>query len=394
VSAAPPLLPVREGERLANLDVVRAVALFGVLIVNLLTELRVSIFAQFFGPAEGTGGDRAIDRFVAIAIEFKAFALFSLLFGIGLAIQLERARAGGRSFGVHLARRMGSLFVIGLAHLVLIWNGDILTEYALAGLLIAPLVGRPPRVLLVAAAILLALFVAPLPYPDPFVSMDALRAHVAEANGVYAAGGYRDVLAFRLHEIPPILALDLGALPRVLALFALGGWVWRTGVFQRPEEHRRLLSLTVAIGIPLGGAANLFMSGALASAPPELGAWGTMIDDLGGIALALGYGAGLVLLFERPGARRVLQPLAPLGRMALTNYLGQSVIFGFVFYGYGLGQFGKMSVTHAALLGVAVYVAQAVASAWWLRRFRFGPVEWIWRGATYGRLPRLRGDTP
>jgi uncharacterized protein len=170
--------------------------------------------------------------------------------------------------------------------------------------------------------------------------------------------------------------------------------VWRAEIFQRPAEHRRLLVLTATAGVLLGGSATAVMNGVPSGSPPELGAWGGVIDGLGGIALALGYGAALLLLFERPGPRRVLGLLAPLGRMALTNYLGQSVIFGFVFYGYGLGQFGKMSITHAAILGVAVYVAQAVASAWWLRRFRFGPVEWIWRAATYGELPPFRAAPP
>jgi len=119
----------------------------------------------------------------------------------------------------------------------------------------------------------------------------------------------------------------------------------------------------------------------------------SLIDGLGTVALALGYGAGLLLLFERPVARRALATLAPLGQMALTNYLLQSVIFGFVFYGYGLGQFGKMSVTRATQLGVLVYAAQIVASAWWLRRFRFGPVEWAWRCVTYKAWQPMRSKS-
>jgi uncharacterized protein len=384
------LSPVAGGDRLASVDVLRALALFGVLIVNLLTELRVSIFEQFLGPATGSALDRALDRFVALAIESKAFVLFSLLFGVGLAIQRERAREAGRAFGRHVARRMGALFIIGLVHLVLVWNGDILTEYAVAGLLMAPLVGLSRRVLLALALVFFVIFVAPLPYPEPFADRDAIAAHIAAATRAYANGGLREVLAFRVHELPPILALDLSALPRTLGLFALGAWVWRAEIFQHPEKQRLLLVVTAIVGLTLAGGVTVMTSGVFLEAPRGLGAWGGVLDGFSVIVLALGYGAAFLLLYQQQLARRLFAPLAPLGRMALTNYLTQSVVFGIVFYGYGFGQFGKMSVASATLLGVATYLAQALISAAWLRRFRFGPVEWIWRVATYGSWQPMR----
>src|SRR4051812_6643910 len=121
-----PLAPVAQDQRLSNLDVLRAVALLGVLLVNLLTEFRVSIFEQFFPASAGSTADLAVDRFVELAIEFKAFILFSFLFGVGLAIQFDRCQRAGRGFAGHVARRFGSLLVIGLLHLTLLWNGDIL----------------------------------------------------------------------------------------------------------------------------------------------------------------------------------------------------------------------------------------------------------------------------
>ena len=385
--------PVAGTERLVSLDVLRALALFGVLIVNLLTEFRVSIFEQFLGPASGSPWDRRIDRAVAVAVESKAFALFSFLFGVGLAIQFERARRGGRAFGPQIARRLGALLALGLVHLVVVWNGDILTEYAIAGALVALLVGLPRPWLLALAAIFLAVYASPLPYPDPFPTSDALALHVADANRAYGSGGFPTVFAFRIHELPPVLALDLAALPRTLALFSLGAWAWRRGVFERPSEYRRLLAGTASLGIALGGLACAWDSGLVDDMQPGPEAWRSLIVGLGTLALALGYGAGLLLLFERPVARRALAPLAPLGQMALTNYLLQSVIFGFVFYGYGLGQFGKMSVTRATQVGVLVYVAQIAASAWWLRRFRFGPVEWAWRCVTYKAWQPMRSKS-
>ena len=386
-ASSPPLGPVAEDERLAALDVLRALALLGVLLVNLLTEFRVSVFEQFFGPTSGSQLDRAIDRFVKVAIEFKAFILFSFLFGVGLAIQFDRARRSRRAFGAHVVRRLAALLGIGLAHLVLVWNGDILTEYAIAGFLALPLLWSE-RAVLPTALLLFAVRLAPLPFPEPFRSREAMRAHIELANALYAHGSFGTVEAFRIRELPAILALLLNVLPRTLGLFALGIGAYRAGAFAREGGRSPLVRTTAVVGLFAGGMGTLVTTGVLGDV--SLGAWDSFAFDVAAIALALGYGALLLVAYERRPARRVLDLFAPLGRMALTNYLMQSLVFGLVFYGYGLGRFGAMSVTHALLLGLGVYAAQVAASAWWLHRFRFGPVEWLWRSATYAAWQPFR----
>ena len=112
--------------------------------------------------------------------------------------------------------------------------------------------------------------------------------------------------------------------------------------------------------------------------------------SLAPVVLALGYGAGVLVLTQLPVTGRLLSAFAPIGRMAFTNYLMQSAVFGFVFFGYGLGQFGRMDATLAFALGVAVYIAQMLLSAWWLRRYRFGPIEWLWRTLMYGVAQPMR----
>ena len=109
------------------------------------------------------------------------------------------------------------------------------------------------------------------------------------------------------------------------------------------------------------------------------------LERVGTVLLAGGYGAAIILATDRPVGRKLLAWAAPVGRMAFTNYLLQSVIFGWVFYGYGLGLFGKLGVADALAIGIGVYVLQAALSAWWLRRHLYGPVEWLWRGAMYGK---------
>jgi len=138
-------------------------------------------------------------------------------------------------------------------------------------------------------------------------------------------------------------------------------------------------------GIVAGGAlAALDAGGALR------GAYGPALSALAPVVLALGYAAALLVLAQSPATARILLGFAPLGRMAFTNYLLQSVIFGFIFFGYGLGYFGRMSAASAFALGIAVYAAQVVLSAWWLRRYRYGPIEWLWRTLMYGAAQPMR----
>jgi len=189
-----------------------------------------------------------------------------------------------------------------------------------------------------------------------------------------------------LARIAATVRAVLAVLPRRLALFALGIWAWRAELFVS-QQRVTLLGRSAWIGLVGGGAATLLTAGDVA-----LGAAYAVVSDLAAIALALGYGALLLLLYERPGARRWRVLLAPLGRMALSNYLLQSLICGWIFYGYGLGRFGAMSSIHALILVIAIYLGQVLLSRVWLRRFRFGPAEWLWRTATSAaRQPFLGG---
>jgi uncharacterized protein len=365
--------PIATSERTLELDVLRGVALFGVLTVNLLTDFRVDLFETFMPGRAGSPMDVAIDRFVALALESKAFMAFAFVFGAGLAVQRERR---GEGFARYVVRRQIVLLAIGLVHMVLVWNGDILTLYALLGLVAAPLVGWPPWLLVALAAALCAVYVF-VPFPTSFATVEEMQRHVRDAHLAYGGGGFSEVLAFRVREIRPFSALLFWSAPRTLALFLLGACAWRAGLFRRPREHRRLLVTVAAGGVGVGSFALVRSAG-------------TAAGLAGAIALALGYCATLLVLLQAQPLRRALGLLAPLGRMALTSYVLQSIVFGFVFYGYGLAYFGRMATTQAAILGVLVYVAQAFASAAWLARFRFGPLEWVWRSLTYGAPQPMR----
>jgi len=262
--------------------------------------------------------------------------------------------------------------VFGLAHLLLVWNGDILTEYALGGLLVLPLLAAPVWALAVAAACLFALYVyiGMVPVGIPWPEAAWFQQHVALANQVYATGSYAEIHRFSIDELANLLPLHIYIFPRTLALFLLGALAWRTGVARRPDEHRRLLAAIAVAGIAGGAALSTVEAAA----------------GMGQTVLATGYAATVLLLAQR----RMLHVFAPLGRMAFTNYIAQSLIFGCIFFGYGLGQFGRLGAAPVFLLGLVVYAAQMAASAWWLRHYRYGPLEWLWRTLMYGAVQPMR----
>jgi uncharacterized protein len=391
---APSPDPIAPTERIDGIDVLRGLALSGVLTINIVFEFRVSIFEQFLPPA---GTEAAVDRtlklFLAAAVELKAFALFSLLFGVGLAIQFDRLANNPRRL-VLLMRRLVVLLAIGAAHLLFVWNGDILVEYAVAGFVVLPFLFGPRWLVLVAAsaALLLYLTMPMLPPVVHFPSNAWIRAHIAEAGQVYGSGGFLDVLGFRLREIPALVPLHLLMFPRTVALFLFGALAWRSGILLSAfDDNRRLLFRLAMGGLLLGGGLTLAAEGRAMFGWSSLGRAHETLARLGAVTLAMGYGATIIGCGSGPAWQKMLAWAAPIGRMAFTNYLAQSLVFGWIFYGYGLGLFGRLNVTTTFAIGLVVYGAQVAFSAWWLSRYRYGPIEWLWRALMYGvRQPMVR----
>ena len=215
-------------------------------------------------------------------------------------------------------------------------------------------------------------------------------AHVAEARSVYGTGTFSDILAFRIREVPSILPLHVSVFPRTVSLFLFGAYVWRTGLLQRASLNRHLLLGVSIIGIAAGMGLTFVSDGHALSGWPVVARGLFLVRESAPVLLAFGYGAIVIYLVSHSPGRRILAWAAPLGRMAFTNYLVQSVVLGWVFYGYGLGLFGQLGAAAALVIGVVLYAAQAALSAWWLSRFCYGPVEWLWRALMYGVPPRLR----
>jgi uncharacterized protein len=412
----PPAAPLAETDRAELLDALRGFALCGVCLANLLTGF--SFWGEKGSPPAASLATAATDPAAAFLIralvDGKFYSLFSLLFGIGFAMQLQGATARGDARLLTYRRRLWVLLGIGLAHLLLFWPGDILAFYALVGLLLVRLrhlsdqaIFRWAVGLLVVPVLMWTVFwlgggwKAPVPL-TPALLFYGLGDHFAQQAGIKS---YFDVYASHSY-LTFVKALFAGAFFRagdlffqwrvckVLAMFLLGLWVGRHQVFRQLEAYRPLLRRVATWGLALGLPACLLNGyldlGGAYNQGETAGLVFAALYALGVGPLALGYAASFGLLWLRPGPRRLLRQLAPIGRMALTCYLGQTVIGTLLFSGLGLHLAGQVGPTLLWPLAALVILLQLLLCRWWLRHFRFGPIEWVWRSLSYGRMQPLR----
>jgi uncharacterized protein len=218
-----------------------------------------------------------------------------------------------------------------------------------------------------------------------------------EVIAIYAHGTVRQILVQNWLEWKDELPLTLFAIYAV-ALFLLGMWVWRAGIVQRLDEYRPVLKRVCAWCIPVGLILNIYVAVVKVVVPPgtvSLWGWSAGLLSLSGAhILSAGYISGLALIFLHQDWRRLLLPFAAVGRMALTDYLMQSVLCTLFFYHYTTGLYGRIGPAIGLAPTVILYGAQVVFSNWWLKRYRFGPMEWLWRGLTYGKFPSMRKEEP
>ncbi|WP_293758442.1 DUF418 domain-containing protein [Stenotrophomonas sp.] len=392
--------PIAPDERIATLDVLRGLALLGILLMNM---------EAFVGPLDlSTSGidphwqgvDRWADAFVYIFVQGKFFTLFSLLFGAGFAVMAQRAEVAGRDFNRFYLRRSLGLLGIGLVHALLLWSGDILVAYALLSFLLlafrdAPRAWLPAMgVLAYLAAVGLMLLLGALMLLVPADTTAAQATHAQAAieaqRQAYGHGTYGQAVLQRLRDFGASLGALLVVGPQVLGMFLIGSWFARSGAIADPEAHRRLFAWLRWGALPLGLALMLACAWYQPWLAPghfdlrSAAAYGG--TAVAGLLMCLGYLAW--------GVRwsHALRGLAPAGRMALSNYLGQSLVCTLLFYGYGLGGFEQMGRAWQLLFAVALFAVQLLLSRVWLHHFRFGPMEWLWRAITYWRLPPLRRD--
>lgn len=360
----------------------------------------------YFSPElmwRGTA-DRLAQGVIDVLISGKFITLFSFLFGLGFAVQLERAELGGARLLPVYCRRLGVLLLIGLAHAFLVWWGDILLPYALLGFLLLLFRRRSQKTVMIWAwiglwfpVLLVGLFVVLSSLgvrimPDLVPTREVLERTVA----TYAKGGFSQILAQRAGEVAFNFTGTLFFSPKILGMFLLGFYVWRRGLIQRFPRNLPLLHKAMFWGLLIGLAGNL--AGVLITViwrvdpikPSLLGLVVAVVMTVGVPALSCFYASAIGLLFQQPAWQKRLAPFAAVGRTALSNYLLQSVVCTMIFYSYGFGLYGRVGPAAGLIPTVLLYPAQLVLSVAWLRRYPFGPMEWLWRTLTYGRAQSMR----
>ncbi len=513
-SALPSLSP--DTDRLDALDVLRGFALIGICVANVEFFNRPVVESGQGIPAGLHGLDWFVAFLVAYLVSGKFWTIFSLLFGMGFALMLERARLAGRPFAPTYGRRVGVLLAIGLLHHTLLWSGDILISYAVGALALMLALLAPARVLAAAfiacaalpqipglgwlgwllgpvilaalvalylrarqawlfplltigagvlmlvaawgskgddttmlAAIgaifmvlgLLACWRAPseqkplriglqivlltycliaveagVRHVGPAVAQmtsasastgnadvrtdngRALRyreqvARSVEERAVLTQGSYRDAVAMRFKQLAERMRDEVGFSVLLVGVFLIGVWFVRSGVIARATDHKPLYRRLAIVGIPLGVGLGLLGSLITTGRPPGVDDGGHDLAyallSLGSLPAALGYIGAVMLMLNSHSALAKIRLLAPFGRMALSNYLMQSLVFSLLFYAHGMGLWG-MARTAQVGIALGLCVLQIGLSHWWLARYQYGPVEWAWRALTYLTLPPMR----
>jgi len=397
------LTPVPPRERVVTLDVLRGFALCGVMIGNMV--LYSGQWAEQHPAPDPATVDQIVDWLLMLFVHSKAQTLLTLLFGFGFAIQLVRAQERHEPvMGLYL-RRLVMLFTLGALHVTVLWWGDVTWGYAIAGFGLLAFLHTSNRTRVVWACVLILVPAVVMAIPEVFVAvfgvfMDrrefaAYTARMAAAlHGPEHAGLAWEHVRYALVWSAFIYGwYFFWLLGRFLLGYIAGTLHWfdNDGADHLPV-FRRLAAWGGAIAVATSAISVVRRLEVLPL--PRYGLWGLLvaktIDQIGLVALTLAYVGIVVLLMQRPAWRRILRVLAPVGRMPLTTYYSQSLICTFLFYGWGLGWAGSVGVAGCTGLALAIFSVQIAISQLWLRFFRFGPLEWVWRSAVYLKLQPMR----
>ena len=390
--------PTPPAERIRELDVIRGVALFGIFLVNisgfLLPELLMANAQRL--PENAGAVDVGLRMVLDMFVQTKFYTIFSFLFGAGFFLFISRLEQKGEAVVGKYLRRLFVLLVFGLIHLVF-WFGDILHSYALAGVFLLLFYRRSPAVIRRWAIVLLALLQIPMGLAllvpdDGQMSRAAYDDQLArQAIEVYQNGGWQEWLSFRIqYELPILASNEWLVVLSVLPLFLLGLYAAKIGLFHRPEQHlpavRRYWRVSFLIGMPLSAMIPLVHFDIISLPASEMAR--LVFVQWSGLALFVFYITSILLLMRKEKGRERLAFLEPVGRMALTNYAAQTLLCVTIIDLFHL--YGRTPLWAGLLFCLVILPLQALGSRWWLARYRFGPVEWLWRCLTYGAWQPLK----
>ncbi len=393
------------------MDVLRGVALFGVFLMNMAPFSSTPIMAteQQLLSLPTAAYDFALLDVLRWLLADKANTIFAFLFGLGFYLQMQRLQFRGADFEALYKRRLTVLLCIGCVHMFFVWTWDILHLYALAGFILLSLRRLSNRDLLGIGIILGSLgrtaqkaFAEFIPggswtgLPGGYEDSDVLLRQQISASGDY----FGVVANFFDWVVVDYLASGMifGWLCYALGRFLIGAWVGRHGWIERAREFlpgwRRVLAWCLPIGLVAEAMAVMLLEASWLPEGEHREFFGECLHLFAVPVLASGYVAAIVVAFEGGRGRAFLSPFAAVGRMALTNYLTQSLVIGFVLFGIGpgLALAGKIGTSAVTGIVVAFFALQILFSRWWLKNFAYGPAEWVWRALTYGERPAMKLD--
>ncbi len=378
------LSPLQNNNRVVEIDIIRGFALFGVLLVNM-----TMIDATMYSHVSAFDLVNPFERFSALMIHFfavgKFYTLFSILFGLGFYYFINKA--DGKLVSGHLfKRRLIALFFFGILHLVFVWYGDILHVYAITGAVLLNSRNRSSKSLLKTAILLFLLSTVIFTlFQGSGGTQHDLSSLAQEAENAYKQTSYIGMLQYRLTRELPMIAFNfLAVLPKILSLFIFGYYIGKRQLFASLEENlpliKRTWRISTMVALACGIGYSLIMSGFIVG---NLQMLAVIFDEVLTLSGALFYGCSLILLYQNERLKKIIAPLKYSGKMALTNYLTQTIFFTTLIYGYGFGLYGKIPYWGYFPIAVMFYLVQIGLSKWWLSHHKFGPMESVWRQFTY-----------
>jgi uncharacterized protein len=376
-------------KRQALPDQLRGFALLGIIVVNMpfLAVSNIGIWELQLSSLS----DQVVAFLIVVLAQGKFYLLFAFLFGYSLTLILKSSSFNGVSKYV---RRLVGLAVLGAGHAYLFFIGDILMSYALLGLVLLLFIGRSTRTVLIASAIsyLLGLVLLALVFFETVGAESPAGGFISDSAALDQAlrGSFMDSVAGRAKVIPEafLVQLVINWFP-ALSMFLLGLASGRAGLLSDPAKHIRLWRSLVVVGVVVGLPAGI-ASAWLALVPEDPNGIYGIAGVAVGFALAPALSAGYVGAIALLSHRRFMAFAEPAGRMSLTGYLGESILLAAIFCGWGLGLFGLLTLTQALLVALGVWVTLEFFAKQWLRRFTYGPFEWVLRSWSNLAMATLR----
>ncbi len=409
------LSPVLSADRETFMDVLRGFAILGIFLANLGTGFSwYSEDAHLSGPLLLPYWDHKIKFLHAMFIEGKFYSIFSLLFGWGIALQVKRGIAKGTDAVPTIRRRLLFMLLLGAFHLML-WPGDIVFFYALLGFILLPFRKFSDKTLLITGGTFILLpillYAAKMQWPvlnapagllfDTGKQLDHSINHIdsdADFRNLLKNGDWWEIFKGNIVGFFGRYGylFFVSRIPKVLGMFLIGYVVGRSDFYKKTDQYKTLLRGIIAFGILVGLPANYFLAKYIMHHEMDYflltanGLYQTIFYALGVVPLAMTYVALMMLAFQTSVGKKILTKLAPVGKMAFSNYILQTLIGNFVFLGAGLGLMGQVGPVCYTVFGLIVFLFQIVISTIWLRYFNFGPLEWLWRSGTYGKWQTLK----